>query len=207
MKGEGWDDDRWYLSLAHLQLLILLQDTLHPPLHRVQVLRRRNIVLARGLSARQRQILGHDSIDVHGIDARLLQALGEGDDLWGTVQLSPLDQSPRPGEDRGDGVGGRLIAFLVLAVVPGDGAVRGLGLEGLAVGGDEDRGHQAQGAKSLGHNVRLHIAIVICRMSARCMQNRRPGETGPMGELGLSYSSEPSHNLPSSLSSAQPYRL
>lgn len=40
-----------------------------------------------------------------------------------------------------DGVGGRLLALLVLPVVAGDGAVSGLRLQGLAVGADEDTRH------------------------------------------------------------------
>ena len=43
----------------------------------------------------------------------------------------------------------------------GDGAVGGLGLHGLAVRGQEDRGHQTQRAEALGNLVGLDVAIVV----------------------------------------------
>jgi hypothetical protein len=43
----------------------------------------------------------------------------------------------------------------------GDSAVRGFGFEGLAVGGDEDGGHEAEGTKSLGDNVGLDVTVVV----------------------------------------------
>jgi hypothetical protein len=57
-------------TIYHLQLL--LQNALHPPLHRVHVLRRGNIVLASRLSTCKRQILGHDAIDIYRVNASLL---------------------------------------------------------------------------------------------------------------------------------------
>jgi hypothetical protein len=50
---------------------------------------------------------------------------------------------------------------LVLAVVARDGAVGGFGFEGLAVGGDEDGGHEAEGAEALGYDVGLDVAVVV----------------------------------------------
>ncbi|AFT99004.1 NADP-dependent isocitrate dehydrogenase [Nocardia brasiliensis ATCC 700358] len=67
----------------------------------------------------------------------------------------------RPGEDRRDRVGRGRLALLVLAVVPGDGAVRGLRLTGLAVRGQQHRRHQAERTEALGHGVGLHIAVVV----------------------------------------------
>ena len=49
----------------------------------------------------------------------------------------------------------------MLAVVAGDGAVGGLGLEDLAVRGHQDRGHQTQRAEALGHDVGLDVAVVV----------------------------------------------
>jgi hypothetical protein len=50
---------------------------------------------------------------------------------------------------------------LVLAVVAGDGAVGGFGFEGLAVGGDEDGGHEAEGAEALRDDVGLDVTVVV----------------------------------------------
>ncbi|MNN18816.1 hypothetical protein D3C81_1320350 [compost metagenome] len=63
----------------------------------------------------------------------------------------------------------------MLAVVPGDGAVRGLRLDGLAVGGHEDRRHEAEGAEALSHDVRLHVAVVVL---ARPDETTRPLDGG-----------------------------
>lgn len=51
-----------------------------------------------------------------------------------SVKLGPVSQTSSPGVDGGNRVGGRLLAPLVLSVVAGDGAVSGLGLNGLAIG-------------------------------------------------------------------------
>ena len=64
----------------------------------------------------------------------VLQRVCELDHVGGVVQLAAMLQAARPREDRGDRVGGGGLALLVLPVVAGDGAVRGLGLDGLAVG-------------------------------------------------------------------------
>lgn len=49
----------------------------------------------------------------------------------------------------------------MLAVVASDGTVCGLGLEGLSIGGDEDRGHETERSETLGDDIRLHITIVV----------------------------------------------
>jgi hypothetical protein len=54
----------------------------------------------------------------------------------------------------------------VLTEVAGDGAVGGLGLERLAVGSDEDGGHETEGAEALGDNVGLDVTIVVWSMLA-----------------------------------------
>lgn len=142
-------------------LQLLLERSLQPPLNRIQILIRSNIVLPASLAARQGQILGHDAVHVDGVNAGLLEALGKGHQLGGVVELAALDEAAGPGEDGGDGVGGGLAALLVLTVVAGDGAVGGFGLKGLAVRGDEDRGHEAEGAKALGDNVGLDVTVVV----------------------------------------------
>jgi hypothetical protein len=143
-------------------LQLLLQQALHPPLHSIQVLSRSNVILAASFPARKRQIFGHDTILIHGVHTSLLQALGESHDFWRLVENSSLHESSCPGEDGGDGVGGGLVALLVLSVVAGDGSVGGFGFEGLAVGGDEDGGHEAQGAEALGYDVGLDVSVVVC---------------------------------------------
>ena len=143
-------------------LQLLLKEGLHPPLDSVQVLSRGDVVAPLLLATCQGQVLGHDAVDVDSVHAGLLEALSEGHQLGGVVELATLDETAGPGEDGGDGVGGGLAALLVLAVVAGDGAVGGLGLEGLSVRGDEDGGHETQGAEALGDNVGLDVTIVVC---------------------------------------------
>jgi hypothetical protein len=126
-----------------IYLQLLLQKALHPSLNRTQILCRRNIILASSLPARERQILGHNAIDVYSVNTSLLQALSKSHNLWSAVQLSSLYQASCPGKDGRNGVGGGLVALLVLAVMAGDGAVGGFGFEGFAVGGDEDGGHES----------------------------------------------------------------
>lgn len=148
-----------HLELPFLQLL--LEDGLHAALNGIQVLVGRDVVGALVLAAGQGQILGHDAILIDGVDASLLEALGKGHKLGRVVELATLNETAGPGEDGGNGVGRGLLALLVLTIVAGNGAVGGLGLERLAVGGDEDRGHEAEGTEALSHNVRLDITVVI----------------------------------------------
>lgn len=143
----------------HLQLL--LDDLLHAALDSVEVLVGGDIVLTASLAASKGKILGHDAINIDGVNAGLLEALGEGDNLGLVVELATLDETTGPGEDGGNGVGGGLVALLVLTVVASDGAVGSLGLEGLAIGGDEDRGHETKGAETLSDNVGLDITVVV----------------------------------------------
>ena len=51
-----------------------------------------------------------------------------------SVELGSVGQTPGPGVDGGDGVGGGLLSALVLPVVSGHGAVGSLGFDSLAVG-------------------------------------------------------------------------
>jgi hypothetical protein len=142
-------------------LQLLLQARLQSPLNSVEVLVCGDPAAPVLLSARERKILGHDAINVDSVDAGLLELLGENDELGGVVKLTTLGEPLRPGVDGGNGVGGGLVALLVLAVMAGDGSVRGLSLEGLAVGGNEDRGHETERAESLGDNVGLNISVVV----------------------------------------------
>jgi hypothetical protein len=94
-------------------------------------------------------------------DADLFQRFGEAGHIGRVVELAAITRPLRPGEDRGDRVGRGRLALLVLAIVAGDGAVRGFGLDGLAIGRHQHRGHQAERAEALRHLIRLHVAIVI----------------------------------------------
>ncbi len=67
------------------------------------------------------------------------------------------------------------LALLVLAVVARHGAVRGLGLDGLAVRRHQHRGHQAERAEALRDGVGLHVAVVVLAgpdIAARPLQRR-----------------------------------
>ena len=108
----------------------------------------------------QREVLGHVA-GFDRVDADLLQRLGELLHLRRAVELAAVREAARPGEDRGDRVGRGLLALLVLAVVARDRAVRGLGLDRLAVGRHQHRGHQAERAEALRHRVGLHVAVVV----------------------------------------------
>ena len=144
-----------------LDLQLLLQAGLQPPLNGIKVLVRCNPAAPVLLSACKRKILGHDTINIDGINAGLLELLGEDDELGGVVELTTLGETLCPGVDGGDGVGRGLVALLVLAVVASDGAVGGLSLEGLAVGGDENGGHETEGAETLGDDIGLDVAVVV----------------------------------------------
>lgn len=160
----GWSTISFAAWLVGFFLLLqlLLQRILQPLLDRGQVLGRGDVVGAVGLAARQREVLGHDAVDVDGVDAGLLEPLGEGDELGLPVELAPLDQAPRPREDARDRVRARLPPLLVLPVVPRHRPVRRLRLERLAVRRDQHRRHQAQGPEALRYDVGLHVAVVVC---------------------------------------------
>src|SRR5690554_7946442 len=67
----------------------------------------------------EREVLGH----LAALDRRdddVLERLGELDDLRGVVELAAVHEATGPREDRGDRVGGRRLALLVLAVVARD---------------------------------------------------------------------------------------
>ena len=143
-------------------LQLLLEDVLHATLNGVEVLGGGDVVLAAVLAAGNGKILSHDAVNIDGVNAGLLEALGESDELGGVVELATLDKTTGPSEDGGNGVGRGLVALLVFTVVAGDGAVGGFRLERLAVGGDEDGGHETEGAEALGDDIGLDITIVVC---------------------------------------------
>src|SRR3546814_2812961 len=77
------------------------------------------------------------------------------------VEVAVIFETARPGEDRGNRVGRGRLALLVHAVVAGDGAVRRLRLDRLAVRRHQNRRHEAKRAEALRHLVRLYVAGVI----------------------------------------------
>ena len=72
----------------------------------------------------QREVLGHLAA-FDGLDANPLERLGELHYIGRVVEAPAIDQAARPGEDAGDRIGAGRLAFLVLAIVAGDRAMRG----------------------------------------------------------------------------------
>lgn len=71
---------------------------------------------------RHRQILGHLSIHVDGLDARTLKVLNKFQQFLIAVERGAVAETTGPCEDGRDGIGGRLPALLMLAIVTRDGA-------------------------------------------------------------------------------------
>ncbi len=71
---------------------------------------------------RQRKILSHHPVHVDNLHTRRLEVLAELAERVVPVELGAEEQTARPGEDGGDGVGRGFVALLVFAVVSGDGA-------------------------------------------------------------------------------------
>src|SRR4051812_50108687 len=108
----------------------------------VEELLRREEILA--VPDEEREILGHlPALD--GLDAYALERFGELDHLGGAVHAPARGQRARPGEDRGDRVGGRRLALLVLAEGAGGGCSGGRPPPGRAGGGDGRAGGQPAG--------------------------------------------------------------
>src|SRR6516164_4862814 len=65
----------------------------------------------------QGEVLCHVAL-LDRLHANLLERVGELAELRIVVELGAVGEAARPGEDRGDGIGRGLLAFLMLAVVP-----------------------------------------------------------------------------------------
>jgi len=105
------------------------------------------------------EILGH--VASHdGLNDRALKSLTEVLEFSVLIDLSTVEETAGPGEHGGDGVGGGLTTLLVNAVMAGDGAVGGLGLD-AAISSLEHGGHETERAVALGDNIGLHITIVV----------------------------------------------
>lgn len=153
----------------HLQLS--LEGFLETALNSIEVLVGGGVVRTGRLATGEGKILGHDAVNIDSVDAGLLKALGIGNDIGGVVELATLDETTGPGEDGGNGVGGGLVTLLVLTVVASDGAVGSLGLEGLAIGGDENGGHETERAEALSDDIGLNITIVVYAWSVCCSKD------------------------------------
>lgn len=134
---------------------------------------------ARYMCELSERTLGHDAVDVDRVNARLLEVLGELHEAGVVVPVAHLskrrvasankanvsegrgtasahkDEATGPRVDRRDRVGRGLVALLVFAVVPRDGAVRCLRLDDLAIRSLELRRHESERAEALRNNVRL----------------------------------------------------
>src|SRR5690242_9892889 len=109
----------FFPSLPRLQLL--LQARLQSPLDGVEVLVRCDPAASVLFATSKREILGHDAVNIDGVNASLLELLGKDDKLGSVVKLTTLGETLCPGVDGGNGVGRGLVALLVLAVVASDG--------------------------------------------------------------------------------------
>ena len=118
----------------------------------------RQVRLAR--ADEDREVLRHLA-GLDGLDADLLERVGELHDVGRAVELAAVLEALRPREDRRDRVRRRRLALLVLAVVARHRAVRGLGLDGLAVGRHQHGRHQAERAEALRDRVGLDVAVVV----------------------------------------------
>ncbi len=77
------------------------------------------------------------------------------------VELAAVLETARPCENARHRIGARLAALLMLAIVTRHGAMGRLGLDRLAVGTHEHRGHETERAVALCDHVRLHVAVVV----------------------------------------------
>ena len=66
---------------------------------------------------------------LYSLDSGLLQSMAKLLEFREIIELGAVQQSPSPGEDAGNGVGGSLFAFLVLAIVAGDSSMGSLSLD------------------------------------------------------------------------------
>ena len=95
-----------------------------------------------------REVLGHMA-GFDRLDAHALERLGEVADIGRAVHASARGQPAGPREDRRDRVCRGRFTPLVLAEMARDGAVSGLGLDRIAIGGHEHAGHQPERAEPL----------------------------------------------------------
>ena len=72
-----------------------------------------------------------------------------------------MHQATSPRVDRSDGVSACLLTLLVHTIVASDSTVGSLTLDSLAVGSDQNRGHQSERSKALSNNVGLNITVVV----------------------------------------------
>src|SRR5699024_8506962 len=105
------------------------------------------------------KILGHLSV-LNGGDNRFLQLIRERRQLFVAVQLAPLSQGSRPGEDRSHGIGGRLFALQMAVIMSLHSAMRGLILV-ISVGRNKYGSHHGKRTESRGYHIAHHISVII----------------------------------------------
>ena len=106
------------------------------------------------------KILGHAAL-FDSFNNSSFQLVTEVFEFLVSIEVSSVEETSGPGEDGGNRVGGSLLAALVLAVVAGHRAVRGLGLHCPAVRRHQHRRHEAERAEALRHRIGLHVAIIV----------------------------------------------
>ena len=120
----------------------------------------RSDLAGRGVALPHRaQVAGHRA-GLDRVDGGFLQRVGVAAQRLDAVQLAALAQRAGPGEQRRDRVGGGLLAFQVLVVMAGHGAVGGLVFI-VAVRRDEHRGHHGQRAEGGRDHVAHHVAVIV----------------------------------------------
>ncbi len=93
------------------------------------------------------QILGHEA-RFHSVNAGSFQVLSVFGELGVVIEFGSVGEPSAPSKDTGNGVGAGLLALLVVAVMTSDSSVSGFGFDGLAVGANEDTGHESERSKS-----------------------------------------------------------
>ena len=88
------------------------------------------------------QVLGHLA-RVDAVHASGLQGHAELGQVRVIVQLSAMSQAPGPSINTSDGVSRGFLAFLMLPIMPSHGSMSGLGLNSLAIGTNQNGGHES----------------------------------------------------------------
>ena len=129
----------------------------------------------------KRQVLGHDSVLFNNFHARRLEVLCEQAQGVVVVEFGTVQEPTSPCEDGGDRVRARLIALLVLAVVPGNSACNekdlapatcsvcvvkrrtmcGFALNDQPIRRQQLARHHPETSKALREDVALYISVVV----------------------------------------------
>ncbi|ABC91098.1 NADP-dependent isocitrate dehydrogenase protein [Rhizobium etli CFN 42] len=108
----------------------------------------------------QRQVLGHEA-GFNGVDADLFQRRGELGKFGIVVELGAVGETTGPGEDRCNRVRRGFLTLLMLTIVAGHRTMSGFGFDRLAIGRQQNRGHQPERAEALRDGIGLDVAVVV----------------------------------------------